>query len=119
MSQRWATHRSPTYEPVEGGYDRRIVFCDTEYFSYPTFDRNYGMCKLYGGKTSFSRCISCDNNDGFGKVFYAVIPPPVLTACVYRDVTYNAARQGCKDCLEKTECINKSLKKKFKLRVIK
>lgn len=119
MSQRWATHRSPRYEPAENGYIRRVVFCNTEYFAYPTAERSYGSCKLHKGVTSYDRCLSCADNDGTSDFRHEAIPEPAAQACIYRDIAYDARRGGCKVCLERTECINKSLKKKFKLRVIK
>ena len=121
MSQRWATHRSPTYQPLSsGGYARSIIHCNTERFSYPTVDRAYGMCKLHKGKTSYSRCLNCDDNDGESTIKFAEIPAPVREACVYRDTRYDARRQGCKTCLEKTECLSLGLvTKKYRLRVIK
>ena len=118
MSQRWATHRSPTYEPIEGGYSRKVVYCNTEYFAYPTAERSYGGCKLHKGLTSYERCLACSDNDGTASMGYKEIPPPAKEACVYRDTRYNAARQGCQVCLEKTECLNKAIRGKFKLRVI-
>ena len=118
MSQRWATHRSPTYEPTESGYSRKIVYCNTEYFAYPTAERSYGGCKLHKGLTSYDRCTSCKDNDGTAEIKYAVIPPPVKEVCVYRDTRYDARRQGCKRCGEKTECLNQAISSKFKLRVI-
>lgn len=120
MSQRWATHRAPTYEPAKGGtVTRNVVFCNTEYFKYPTLKDPYGECTRHGGRTSYTRCLDCADNDGELAIKYPAIPGPVKEACAFLDLRYDARRAQCRNCVQKTECLSLALTKKYRLKVIR
>lgn len=119
MGQRWACASEPDWKyrwiNGSGGYQRKIVYCDTDKFSPPTREvyvpatrlfmgTGEGRCDLLGGKASWQRCSTCPHREGESAMSARTLPPPVETMCPEGDLTYNPRRKLCRRCQQRFAC---------------
>lgn len=104
--QKWCAAVEPNYFLRGDRFTRRIVMCHTTQMRPGEKDN---ACLLHGGRASWERCSSCDDNHGFSHMSSPEYPRATMVMCKTRDLDYRVERVECRECYQRMQCMNMKL----------